>query len=122
MNALQFVREAKYLSYKTLKEENDRMSKIIQSIMSTARGSVSFTHAEYTNTTNNPHINGSTYFWKYSQAEHTITQHKGYSSADTKLYHKSGIKYPSDNIINFVSNFPYGFRGCFVFWKRISLL
>ena len=41
-NALQFVSEAELMSYKTLKEDNDRMGKIIEAIMSTERDSVSF--------------------------------------------------------------------------------
>ena len=60
LNALQFVREVKYLSYKKLQEENDRKGKRIEVIMRAARGSVSFTHAEDTNTTSNPPINSST--------------------------------------------------------------
>ena len=75
LNALQFVREAAYLSYKKLQEDNDRMSKRIESIMRKSRGSVSFTHAKHTNTTNNPHINSITYFHQPSQAERTITQY-----------------------------------------------
>ena len=86
--------------------------------MSRARGLLSFTHAEDTNTTNNPHINGSTFFQKSSQAKRTITQYKGDYSVDKKLDLRSGIKYPYDNIINFVSNFPSGFRGSFVCEKE----
>ena len=74
LNALQFVREAAYLSYKTLKEDNDGMSKRIKFIVRTPRGSVSLTHSEYTNITNNSHINGRTYLQQSSQAEHTIAQ------------------------------------------------
>ena len=87
------------------------MGNIIEAIMRTARGSVSFTHAEDTNTTVNPHINSSTYFHQSSQAERTITQYKIDSSVDTKLDPESGIKYPYDNIIKFVRSFPSGFRG-----------
>ena len=85
--------------------------------MRTARGSVSLKNAEETDTTKNPHINGSTYFQKPSQAERTTTQYKRDSSVDTKLDPKSGIKYPYDNIINFVRNFSSGFRGFFVCGK-----
>ena len=62
LNALQLIRGEAYLSYKTLQEENGSMGKGIESIMSTARVSVSFTHAEDTNITSNPHVNDSTYF------------------------------------------------------------
>ena len=64
MNALKFVREAKSLSYKKIQEENDRTGKITEFIVRKARGSVSFTYAEDTNTTSNPHINSSTYSQK----------------------------------------------------------
>ena len=62
LNALPFVREAASLSYKTLQEYNDIMIQIVEDIISTARGALSFTHAENNNTTINPHVNGSTYF------------------------------------------------------------
>ena len=62
LNAIQSVREVESLSYKTLQEYNESMIKRIESIMRTERCSVSFTHAEDTNTNNNPHINGRTYF------------------------------------------------------------
>ena len=41
-------------------------------------------------------------------------QYKGDSGIDTKGDTKSGIKYTYDKVINFVSNSPYSFRGCFV--------
>ena len=82
--------------------------------MSTEIYSVLFTHEEDTNTTKNPNINNSIYFQHSSQAEHAITQYKEDSIVDTKGDPKSGIKYPYEKIINFVSNFPYGFRACFV--------
>ena len=44
------------------------MGKIIEAIARTAIGSVSFTHAEDTNTTVDPHVNGSNYLQKYSQS------------------------------------------------------
>ena len=81
--------------------------------MRKARGSVSFTHAEEINTINNPHINNSAYFHQSSQAERTIIQYKVDSSVYTKVYPKSRIKFPYDNIINFFGNFPSSFRGCF---------
>ena len=90
------------------------MGKRIEVIMRTARVSVSFAHAEDTNITRNIHINSSTYFQQYYQAEHTITQYKGYSGVDTKLYPKKWINYPYEKIINFASNLPYSFRCCFV--------
>ena len=117
LNALQFVREAKSLSYKKLQEENDRTGKRIEVIMRTEIGSVSFTHAEDTNTTSNRHIKSSTYFQKSYQVERTITQYKEGSGVDTKLDPRSIIKFPYDNIINFVINFPSCFRGCFVCGK-----
>ena len=67
-NALYFFSEATSLSYKTPQEDNDRMSKIIESIIRTAKVSVLFTHAEDTKITNNPHINGSIYLQQSSQA------------------------------------------------------
>ena len=57
--------------------------------MRTERGSVSFTHAEGNTTTNNPNINGSTYFQKSPQAERTIIKYKVDSSVDTKVDTKS---------------------------------
>ena len=50
--------------------------------------------------------------------ELNITQYKGYSSVDAKLHPNSGMKYPYENIINFISNLPSGFRGCFVCVKE----
>ena len=93
------------------------MGNRIKAIMRIVRGSVSLTHAEDTNTTSIPHINGSTYFQKSSQSERTITKYKVDSGVDTKVDTKSGIKYSYDNIINFVRNFPSGFRGCSVCGK-----
>ena len=94
------------------------MGNRIEAIMRTAIGSVSFTHAEDTNTTVDPHVNGSNYLQKYSQSQHTITQYKGDYGVDTKVYPKSGIKYPYDKVINFFSNFSSGFRVCFVCGKE----
>ena len=73
--------------------------------MRTASASVSFTHAEDTNTNRNSHINSITYLQQSSQAEHTIKKYKGDSGVDTKVDLRSRIKYPHDKIINFVSNF-----------------
>ena len=73
-NWIQFVREAEYLSYKTLQEENDRIGKRIEAIMITLIVSVSFTYAEDTKNTSNLYVNGITYFQKSSQEERTITQ------------------------------------------------
>ena len=61
-NALQFVSEAELMSYKTLKEDNDRMGKIIEAIIRKVIVSVSFTHSYGTKITRKPHENGSTYF------------------------------------------------------------
>ena len=107
-----------YPSYQKLQEDNDRMSKRIEVIIRTARGSVSFTHAEDINTTSNPHINSSTYFQNSYQVERTITQYKGDFGVDTKLDPKSRVKYPYDKIINFVRNFLSFSRGCFVCGKE----
>ena len=74
LNALKFVGEVASQSYKTLQEENNSMGKIIESIMRTSRGSVSFTNADDTNTTTNPYINGSTYFQQSSQVQCNIMQ------------------------------------------------
>ena len=109
-NALQFVRRVEP------QEDSYRMGKRIDAIMGKERGSVSFTHVDYINTTRNPHINDSTYFQQSSQADLTITQYKGNTGADTKLYTNSGIKYPYENIIKFVINFPSGFRDLFL-WE-----
>ena len=93
MKALQFVREATSLIYKTPQEENGRTSKIIEDIMRTARSSVSFIDAEYTSTTRKTHVSGSNYFQQSAQTEGTITRYKGDSGADTKVHPKSVIKY-----------------------------
>ena len=90
------------------------MDKRIKSIIKTSRGSVSVKHAEYTNTTNNPLVNSSNYLRKSSEVERTITQYKGDHGVDTKVDPKSGIEYPYDKIVKFVSNFPSCFRGFFV--------
>ena len=90
------------------------MGNRIEAIMRTAIGSVSFTHAEDTNTTVDPHVNGSNYLQKYSHSQHTITQYKGDYGVDTKVYPKSGIKYTYDKVINIVSNLPYGFISYFI--------
>ena len=93
------------------------MGKIIEAIIMTARGLVSFTDAEYTNTTSKYHFNGSTYFQQSSHEERTITPYKGYSGVDTKVDPKNGIKYNYDKVINFVSNFQSGFWVFFVCGK-----
>ena len=80
LKALQFVREAASLRYKTPQGENDRTGKIFEAIIRTERGSVPFTHAEDTKTTSSPNINSSTYFQQSSQAEHNIKQYKGYKT------------------------------------------
>ena len=114
LNALKFDRSATSLSYKTLQEENYSMGKIIEVIMKKERGSVSFTHAEDTSNSGKPNINSSTYFQQSYQVERTITQYKGDHGVDTKVDPKSGIEYPYDKIVKFVSNFPSCFRGFFV--------
>ena len=78
--------------------------------MRTARVSVSFTHADAINTTSNPHVKFINYFQKSSPEERTITQYKVDSGVDTKVYPKKGIKHPYEKVINFVSNFSFGFR------------
>ena len=86
--------------------------------MNAARGSLEFTHSEDTNTTSNPHVNGSTYCQKSFQEECTITQYKGDPGVDTRVDPNSGIKYTYDKVVDFVRNFPSGFRGCFVCVKE----
>ena len=90
--------------------------------MTIARGYVSFTHAVDTNSIDNTHINGSSYFQKFSKAERTITQYKGHSSVDTKVNPKIRIKYPHENIINFGRNFPSNFRGFWFVDKKITIV
>ena len=91
-----------------------------ESITRTSRGSLLLIHAEDTNTISKPRINSNTNFQKPAQAERTKKQYKEESSVDTKIYSIRGIKYPYDKVINFVSNFPFGFK--FFGGEIISLL
>ena len=85
LNVLPFVREAASLRYKPPQEDNYKMGNRIESIMRTARGSVSFLHVEDTNTTISTPINDSTYLQKPFQAERTIMKSKGYLGGYIKV-------------------------------------
>ena len=52
------------------------MGKIIEAIMTTEIGPLSFTYSDYTNTTINPYVNGGNYFQQISQVERDIWRPK----------------------------------------------
>jgi len=126
LDALRFIRKYAAVSFKSLEDERDRMSKMLKQMNRNngpPRPQTYVTHVEDTMSYNAGHV----YHYGPSQAEEsTIERYKGTApttpptyipavqvDVETQFNPETGLQQPFDSSSNFLSKCPLGFRGCY---------